>query len=351
MATIENYNVKVSVIMPVYNSGEYLKTAVDSILNQSLKEIELILVDDGSTDGSSERCDEYARQDNRVVVIHQKNGGICNARNAALKIARGEYIGFSDHDDEYLPGFLEHAYNVAKKNNADLIKVGKKEFIIRDNQILRTKSSNLPYKIYHRNDIIEAYFSLVDSGELDCVWDGLFKRKLIDTYNIILDERFKNGGEDIDFLQRFIVHIDTFVTINTIYYNHYIRKGFSTSAKFNPEKISAKKRIIAGMINTMNELKIDIAKHQFEYSYLLLRQYIAPLCALYANDVCKLSYKEKKAQIEKIKNEDFYYKFCENQSIKKIFNISRKYGLLYIFFKYGFYGLILKMYKERSKFA
>ena len=70
---IMDNNIKVSVIMPVYNSGEYLKTAVESILNQSLKEIELILVDDGSTDGSSERCDEYAAKDSRVVVIHQKN--------------------------------------------------------------------------------------------------------------------------------------------------------------------------------------------------------------------------------------------------------------------------------------
>ena len=84
--------IKVSVIMPVYNSGEYLKTAVDSILSQSLKEIELILVDDGSTDGSSERCDEYAAKDSRVVVIHQKNGGICNARNAALKMPRGNIL-------------------------------------------------------------------------------------------------------------------------------------------------------------------------------------------------------------------------------------------------------------------
>lgn len=337
--------------MPVYNSGKYLKTAVGSILDQSLKEIELILVDDGSTDGSSERCDEYARQDNRIVVIHQKNGGICNARNAALKIARGEYIGFSDHDDEYLPGFLEHAYTEAKKNNADLVKVGKKEFVIRNNQILRIKSSNLPYKIYHRKDIKAAYFLLVDSGELDCVWDGLFKKELLDTYNLNLDECFKNGGEDIDFIQRFIVYVDTFVTINTIYYNHYIRKGFSTSAKFNPEKISAKKRIIASMINTMSKLEIDITKHQFEYSYLLLRQYIAPLCALYANDVCKLSHEEKKRQIKRIKNEEFYYNFCGNQSVKETFNISKKYGLLYFLFKYGFYSLILRMYKKRSKIA
>ena len=71
-------NIKISVIMPVYNSGVYLETAVNSILDQDVQDMELILVDDGSTDGSSEKCDKYAEKDNRVIVIHQKNGGICN---------------------------------------------------------------------------------------------------------------------------------------------------------------------------------------------------------------------------------------------------------------------------------
>ena len=93
--------------MPVYNTGGYLKTAVESILSQSLKDFELILFDDGSTDGSSERCDEYGRNDSRVVVLHQNNGGICNARNAALRIAKGEYIAFQDSDDEWMSDKLE----------------------------------------------------------------------------------------------------------------------------------------------------------------------------------------------------------------------------------------------------
>jgi len=346
---MESHNIKISVIMPVYNSGEYLKTAVDSILGQSFRDIELILVDDGSTDGSSEHCDEYARKDDRVKVIHQKNRGICNARNAALKIAKGEYIGFSDHDDEYLPGFLENAYKEAVANNADLVKVGKKEFIIKDGIVLRTKFSKLPYKIYSRKDIQSTYFKLVDSDELDCLWDGLFKRSVIEKYNIRLDEHFRNGGEDIDFIQRFISKINTFVTIDTIYYNHYIRKGFSTSAKFNTEKIEAKKRIIVEMQKTIKSLEIDINNHQFDYTYLLLRQYIAPLCSLYSNKSYNLSNVEKKGMIKAIKSEDFYYEFCNKQSVRKIMSVSKKYALLYFLFKFGFYGLILTLYRERSK--
>lgn len=188
---MEKYISKISIIMPVYNSGKYLSTAVDSILNQSFKEIELILVDDGSTDGSSEKCDEYARKDSRVVVIHQKNGGICNARNTALKMAKGEYIGFCDHDDEYLPGYLEKAYQVAMEYYADFIKVGKKELIIREGTVIRTKKSNLPFYVYNREGIKKNYFKLVNSDEMDCLWDALFKRSILDKYDIKLNEIFE----------------------------------------------------------------------------------------------------------------------------------------------------------------
>ena len=86
--------VKVSIIMPVYNSEKFLKKAVDSVLNQKFEDFELILVDDGSPDASGSICDEFAEKDSRVKVIHKKNGGICSARNAGLKIAKGEYVGF-----------------------------------------------------------------------------------------------------------------------------------------------------------------------------------------------------------------------------------------------------------------
>ena len=102
--------------MPVYNSKKFLEKAICSVLNQSLKEIELILVDDGSSDGSSEICDEFAQKDNRVIVIHQKNKGICGARNIGLKNAQGDYIMFIDNDDE-----------IKFQEDLDYVKINKKE--------------------------------------------------------------------------------------------------------------------------------------------------------------------------------------------------------------------------------
>lgn len=111
---------KISIIVPVYNVEKYLKRCVDSILNQTFKDFELILVDDGSTDTSGEICDEYSGIDNRVVVVHKKNGGLSNARNNGIDMASGEYLGFIDSDDYIEKDMYEVLYNDITKNNADI---------------------------------------------------------------------------------------------------------------------------------------------------------------------------------------------------------------------------------------
>ena len=97
----------VSVLVPVYNSESVLARCLDSIISQTYKDLEIILVDDGSTDSSPRICDEYAVRDSRIKVIHQKNGGISNARNTGLKNAKGEYIQLVDHDDVIHPQMVE----------------------------------------------------------------------------------------------------------------------------------------------------------------------------------------------------------------------------------------------------
>lgn len=219
--------------MPVYNSGIYLRTAVDSILNQSFKDIELILVDDGSTDGSSECCDEYAKQDSRVVVIHQKNGGICNARNAALKIARGEYIGFSDHDDKFLPEAFDRCVQAIREYAfPDMIKFGKRYvFINEKNEAYRCIHMSLRNKVYTRTEITENYLQLRADNLFRFVWDGLYKKNIIKQHNIAFDPYFTHGGEDHDFCNTYSRHINNIVTIDQEFYVHYLRKSFSTSSK------------------------------------------------------------------------------------------------------------------------
>lgn len=110
-----------SIIVPVYNVEPYLKRCIDSILDQTFKDFELILIDDGSPDGCPKICDEYSRADDRVTVVHQKNAGVSSARNAGLKIAKGKYIGFVDPDDYIERDMYELMMNEAKKNSSDIV--------------------------------------------------------------------------------------------------------------------------------------------------------------------------------------------------------------------------------------
>ena len=112
---------KISVIIPVYNVEKYLKECLDSVINQTLKEIEIICVDDGSADNSGKILDEYALKDNRIKVIHKKNEGAGVARDCALDLATGKYLAFLDGDDLYKNIFLEKMYKSASENNSDIV--------------------------------------------------------------------------------------------------------------------------------------------------------------------------------------------------------------------------------------
>ena len=114
-------SVKVSVIIPVYNSEKYLEQTIQTILKQSLKEFELILVNDGSSDKSLSICKEYETKDKRIKVIDKKNEGACIARNTGINEARGKYIQLVDADDYIESNMLEEQYNLAEQTNAEVI--------------------------------------------------------------------------------------------------------------------------------------------------------------------------------------------------------------------------------------
>jgi len=175
----------ISIIIPVYNVEQYLVRCVDSVINQTYKNLEIILVDDGSTDNSGKICDEYALKDNRIKVIHKKNGGLPSARNAGLDIAIGEYIGFVDSDDYIVSDMYEHLYNLLLNNKADVSCCN--FFNFKDNQYVDNQYG------------VDA---VLNFGEVLCVkqnvfvWNKLYKRALIG--NIRVDEKLRLG-EDLDF--------------------------------------------------------------------------------------------------------------------------------------------------------
>ncbi len=140
---------KISVVIPVYNVEKYLKQCVESVLNQTYREFELILVDDGSTDNCAKMCDEIKQNDNRVKVVHKTNGGLSSARNAGIDVAKGELITFIDSDDLVSPIYLEQLLGVYKRTVCDVV-VGN----------IATELTNLSSVISNKNKIISKELAL-----------------------------------------------------------------------------------------------------------------------------------------------------------------------------------------------
>lgn len=177
--------VKVSVIMPVYNAEKYLRTAMDSLLKQTLKEIEIICVDDGSTDSSYDILLEYMQKDPRIIILRERNSYAGTARNYGMTVATGEYLSFLDADDYFKPEMLEEAYACAKKEAADVVVFGGKYF-----------KENIENS-YHvaallREDILplgdgfykEELFDVLMHFTIGCPWNKLFRRKYIEETGI-----------------------------------------------------------------------------------------------------------------------------------------------------------------------
>ena len=171
-------SVKVSVILPVYNASDYLHQCMDSIVGQTLKDIEIILVDDGSPDNCGKICDEYAAKDTRIKVIHKENGGLSSARNAGMEVAEGEYIGFVDSDDWIESDMYMTLWQKAKDINADLVNCD----YFRNNDRIKT---NIQKNIVYDKKCIDELLTTSNSNKvLWFVWRNIYRRKLINDYKL-----------------------------------------------------------------------------------------------------------------------------------------------------------------------
>lgn len=173
--------IKVSIIVPVYNVEQYLPICLNSILAQTLNDIEIICVDDGSTDRSPAILDDYAEKDSRLRVIHKENRGYGHSMNVGIDAASGEYIGIVESDDCILPDMYESLYSAAKNNDLDLVK---------SDVIFWWE--NLQYSCeYHREDLNEYYGTVLDSANRKLffrffmnTWTGIYKKSFLNEYNI-----------------------------------------------------------------------------------------------------------------------------------------------------------------------
>ena len=183
-------NPLISVIVPVYKVEEYFRKCADSILGQSYRNLEIILVDDGSPDSCPALCDEYAKADSRVRVIHKENGGLSDARNAGLDIASGDYIGFVDSDDWIAPGMYEELVRTAVRSGAEIACCGYTETNgIRE---LAVKSLADREKKYTAEEALREV--LVSGDILVVMWNKIYRRGLFDDIRFPKGETFEDGA-------------------------------------------------------------------------------------------------------------------------------------------------------------
>lgn len=208
----------VSIIIPVYNTEKYLEHCITSVLNQTYKNIEVILVNDGSTDNSGEICDKYATKDCRIKVIHQKNSGVSTTRNIGISVAVGQYIQFIDSDDSIDPIMTENLIN-AVNDNIQLVICGYKSINLdRQNRINAKEYCPNEY-IYNKTDFMLHFADFFNSDLINPPWNKLYSANLIRKYNIHYLENI-NLGEDLLFNLDYIKICDFIATVNTPLYLH-----------------------------------------------------------------------------------------------------------------------------------
>lgn len=221
-------NPLISVIVPIYKVEEYLRECIDSILNQTYQNLEIILVNDGSPDSCGQICEEYAKQDDRIVVIHKENGGLSDARNAGLDICKGEYISFVDSDDRIHPQFIEILYQNLVENKAEISIVSLLKFN-KNSDIYICNNSKLTE--FSKNQIFDNLYDNSYCPNLVVAWNKLYKKDLFDKI------RYPKGRVHED---EFVIHhiygkcSKIILSFNQLYY--YRQRPKSIMSNFSEKK-------------------------------------------------------------------------------------------------------------------
>ena len=228
-------NQKVSIVIPVYNVEKYIERCLKSILNQTLDSIEVIVIDDGSTDKSGLICDEYSKRYDNIRVFHKENGGVSSARNLGITVAKGEYITFADPDDFLNKDMYKILYENAKNNNSDITICSVNE--IREN-VIDTEDNTGKIIKYSKKDAINGYFNDIYPFNHNYLWNKLFKRAMFDEVKLNEEIAYQ---EDSEIMIKLLNSSDKIIYIGKPLYNYDLREGSLSSGKISKGKITAER--------------------------------------------------------------------------------------------------------------
>ncbi len=218
---------QISIIVPIYKVENYLHRCVDSILAQTFTDFELILVDDGSPDNCGKICDDYAKKDNRIKVIHKENGGLSSARNAGIDIAKGDYLSFVDSDDWIHPQMIELLYQGIKENNVKCSICGYKET---EQQEPFEQIFQVHYELHNGMD-----FLISNNVNATVAWGKLYYKSLFDTIRYPLGRLH----EDEFTTYKILYSAGKISFVNAHLYYYFINENGITKGTFTPQRLDA----------------------------------------------------------------------------------------------------------------
>lgn len=321
---------KISVIVPVYNVEKYLRKCFDSLVNQTLKDIEIIIINDGSPDNSKEIIDEYAKKYPKMIkALHKENGGLGDARNDGVKMSKGEYIAFVDSDDFVEIDMFEKLYSQAIKDKADLVICGYNVY-------------NEDYKLLYSTPSIDD--SVSDNRMINivlgdnAVWNRLYKRELI--VDNKMKFRTRVWYEDIDYKINVLLHSKKISTIKDGLYNYLVRQG----SIMNNSNIEKNLEILAAFDQILEYCKLakKTKKYSAEIEYLAIQHIlIAGITRIINASGEKELKKEVIGKLENYMND----KFPNYKNNKYIQKLPRNKKIIYYLINKKMYALVRLIFK------
>lgn len=276
-----------SIIVPIYNVEQYLDRCIQSILNQTYQNLEIILVDDGATDCSGAIADSYAAKDKRIKVFHKENGGLSDARNYGLEHVTGDYILFIDSDDFIVNIMCERLITVASSNNADIVSCNYYIYRGDDDISIHTMSVQDDKRTFTGMDMLRYYLLKTEPFDLNVVWNKIFK---LDLFNGVEPVRFPKGRVQEDNFTIFMLFLNanSIVTVNEPLY-YYVQRAGSIMANFTRrfmiDTIESHMYMSDYLMNHCSSVKNELQLYLLNSYVELSRRVCANKCKKECNDL------------------------------------------------------------------
>lgn len=337
-------NIKVSIILPVYNALKYIDKTIESVLNQTYQNYELIIIDDGATDGTGNICQSYKQKYKNITYYRQHNQGTACARNRGINLASGDYITFLDHDDEYMPNYLEELVSLCG-DSCDIAKCGVEFTETYAGGKISARNEKFSKKNMTQRQLVEQFYNLPIA--FFGVWNALYKLKVIRESGILFPNDMRHGEEDYFFNTAIIPFISSVSFSDKCLYRHYRRLVQSTSAQYHEDRIDA-------MIKQF-KMELEVFEPFFENNKQWNQEKVILYCRKVAGIIsyCYSTLENKQFDICRCNLESFREQsgfFTQHElSIFSALRLPFKYRMIYELVKYRKYEMLIRLWNLKNR--